>query len=109
MSGDENLATRIRPIMFGMQGLSEKRMFGGHCFLLNGNMCIGTWKGSLVVCLGKEKHEETMAETFTKPFDITGRTMKGWALVDPEGIQSEEDLEAWIRRSATFVKTLPAK
>ena len=109
MSGDENLAARIRPIMNGRQGISEKRMFGGHCFLINGNICIGVWKGSLVVRLGKEKHDETMAEPFTKPFDITGRTMKGWALVDPAGLQSEDDLTAWIRRFATFVKSLPTK
>ncbi len=109
MSGDENLTARIRPIMSGMQGLSEKRMFGGHCFLINGNMCIGTWKGSLVARLGKEKHEETMAEPFTKPFDITGRTMKGWALVDPVGIHAKEDLEAWIYKAAKFVGSLPAK
>ena len=109
MSGDENLVARIRPIMSRMQCLTEKRMFGGHCFLINGNICVGTWKGSLVVRLGKEKHSETMTEPFTKPFDITGRTMKGWALVDPAGLQSEDDLTAWIRRSATFVKSLPTK
>ena len=64
-------------------------MFGGVCFMINGNMCVGTWKGSLIVRLDKENHDETLAEPHAKPANITGRVMKGWALVEPEGVQSE--------------------
>ena len=77
-------------------------MFGGVCFMINGNMCVGTWNGSLIVRLAKELHDQTLAEPHTKPFDITGRVMKGWALVEPDGIKSDEDLSAWVRRAAKF-------
>ena len=84
-------------------------MFGGVCFMINGNMCVGTWKGSLVVRLDKAAHDATLAEPHTKPFDITGKVMKGWALVEPAGIETNDDLKAWVRRAAKFAGSLAAK
>ena len=106
---DDGLAGRIRPILSQLEGYSEKNMFGGICFMINGNMCVGTWKGSLIVRLEREKHDETLAEPHTKPADIAGRTMKGWALVEPAGIASEDDLETWVARAADYAGSLPAK
>ena len=77
MAHDELLAVRIRTILAVRQGFSEKKMFGGVCFLINGNMCVGTWKGSMIVRLAKELHEQTLAEPHPKPFDVSGRVMKG--------------------------------
>ena len=77
--------------------------------MINGNMCVGTWKGSLIVRLDREKHDETLAEPHTKSADIPGRTMKGWALVEPAGIASEDDLETWVSRAADYAASLPAK
>ena len=79
MTDDDKLIERIRPLLVRRKGFSEKRMFGGVCFLINGNMCAGTWKGSLVVRLDKNKHEEILKERYTKPFDATGKVVKGWA------------------------------
>ena len=109
MATDKALSERIRPILSRRRGVSERKMFGGICFMINGNMCVGTWKGSLIVRLDKNKHDEMLAEPHTKPADMNGRVMKGWALVEPVGIESENDLRAWVDRAAKFAGSLPAK
>ena len=106
---DEILVERIRAIMKGCKGCSEQKMFGGVAFMIDGNMCVGPWKGSLVVRLDKANHEVTQSEPHVGPMDITGRVMKGWALVEPAGIESDNELRAWIDRAVEFVRTLPAK
>lgn len=103
------LADRIRSILSKRNGYSERNMFGGVCFMINGNMCVGTWKDSLIVRLDRMQHDETLAEPHTKPADIAGRTMKGWALVEPPGIASEQDLKDWVDRAAAYAASLPAK
>ncbi len=106
---DEALVVRIRPLMKRRKGYSEKQMFGGVAFMINGNMCVGPWKGSLIVRLEKEKHEETQSEPHTNPMDITGKVMKGWARVEPAGIESDQDLKAWVERAVKFARSLPEK
>ncbi len=106
---DEALVQRIRPLMKRRKGYSEQKMFGGVAFMINGNMCVGPWKGSLVVRLDKEKHDQTQSEPHVKPMDITGRVMKGWALIEPAGIESDDDLKAWIERGVKFARSLPPK
>lgn len=107
--GEEELIERIRPLMKRRKGYSEKKIFGGVCFMINGNMCVGPWKGALIVRLDKENHEDTQSEPHVKPMDITGKVMKGWALVEPAGIESGGDLKAWIERAVKFARSLPAK
>ena len=109
MTKDEELAARVRPLLKRRKGFSEKKMFGGVCFLLNGNMCCGTWKGSLIARLDKEDHDDIQREPHTREFDVTGRVMKGWARVMPAGIQQADDLKAWVQRSAKFAGALPPK
>ena len=82
-------------------------MFGGLCFMINGNMCVGPWRGSLIVRLAKEAHEVTQSMPHVKPMDITGKIMKGWARIEPAGIQSDEELKFWIDSAVKFVQTLP--
>lgn len=84
-------------------------MFGGIGFLLNGNILVGVWKGSLVVRLGEDEGEEALKEPHVKEFDITGRPMRNWVLVGPEGVEDDDQLSAWIRRAVKFVGALPAK
>ena len=84
-------------------------MFGGIGFLLNGNMLVGVWKDSLIVRVGADNYDDALLEPHVKEFDITGRPMKGWVLVELEGVESEDQLRNWIRRAAAFVGTLPAK
>ena len=103
---DEALVVRIRPFMKRRKGYSEQKMFGGLCFMINGNMCIGPWKGSLIVRLAKEDHEVTQSMPHVQPMDITGKIIKGWARVEPAGIQSDDELKSWIDAAIKFVQTL---
>jgi TfoX/Sxy family transcriptional regulator of competence genes len=109
MAFDETLAGRIRDAVAGQCGVEEKKMFGGAGFLLNGNMLVGVWKDSLIVRLGPEQGDEALLEPHVKEFDITGRAMKGWVLVAPEGVEDDNQLKEWIERAMRFVKTLQAK
>ena len=103
------LADRVRKVLSEREDVSQRRMFGGVCFMIHGNMCVGTWKGSLIVRLDKKDHDKTLAEPHTKPADITGRVMKGWALLEPAGIDSANDLETWVNRAASYAESLPPK
>ena len=109
MAFDENLAARIRTALARKKGVEEKKMFGGLCFLLTGNMLVGVWKDSLIVRLGPEEGDEALMEAHVKEFDITGRAMKGWVLVQPEGIEGNDQLKGWIERAVKFVEKLPRK
>ena len=105
----EPLAERIRQALARKKGVEEKKMFGGVGFLLNGNLLVGVWKASLVVRLGPDEGEETLKEPHVKEFDISGRPMRNWVLVEPAGVEDDGQLSAWIERAARFVGALPAK
>jgi TfoX/Sxy family transcriptional regulator of competence genes len=109
MAFDENLAARIRTALARKKGIEEKKMFGGVGFLLNGNMLVGVWKDSLIVRLGEEQGQEAMLEPHVKPFDITGKSMKNWVLVMPEGVNDDDQLKGWIQRAVKFVGKMPGK
>ena len=109
MAFSKALAERIRQGLARRQGIEEKKMFGGIGFLLNGNMLVGVWKESLIVRLGPEEGDEALKETHVSQFNITGRSMKGWVLVDPEGLADDDRLKDWIERAVNFVEKLPAK
>ena len=100
-SGDTARAAR--------RGITEKKMFGGVCFLLNGNMLVAVWNDSLIARLGVEQAEIALTEPDVREMDLTGRPMKGWIIVEPDGIDSDQQLTRWIDLSLTFVRTLPAK
>ncbi|MCA9265849.1 MAG: TfoX/Sxy family protein [Planctomycetales bacterium] len=106
---DEALVERIRPLMKRRRGYSEKKMFGGLCFFINGNMAVGPWKGSLIVRLAREEHDRNQQLPYATPMDITGKVMKGWVKVLPEGVETEDDLRIWVDRAVAFVRTLPPK
>jgi TfoX/Sxy family transcriptional regulator of competence genes len=109
MAFDGTLAGRIRDALAGKCGVEEKKMFGGVGFLLNGNMLVGVWKDSLIVRLGPEEGGEALLEPHVKVFDITGRAMKGWVMVAPEGVEGDDQLKGWIQRATKFVVKLPGK
>ena len=109
MAFDDNLAARIRHALARHKNVEERKMFGGVGFLLNGNLLVGVWKDSLCVRLGPDQAEEALLEPHVKEFDITGRPMKGWVLVEPKGVEDDDQLAGWIQRAMKFVGTLPAK
>jgi hypothetical protein len=84
-------------------------MFGGVCFLLNGNLLVGVWKDSLIARVGRDAYESALREEYTREFDITGRPMKGWVMVEPDGIDDDHQLSRWIDQATEFVRTLPFK
>ncbi len=109
MAYSESLTCCIRDAFAGRRGITEKRMFGGVGFMLHGNMCVGVWQTSLIVRLGPEQAEAALKEPHVVEFDITGRPMKGWAVVEAEGMETDEQLRAWIERVVEFVERLPRK
>jgi hypothetical protein len=109
MAYDEALAARVREQLAAEPALTEKRMFGGLAFLLQGNMAVGLSGRDLMVRVGPEASDDALARPHTRPFDMTGRPMKGWILVAPEGVAGERDLAAWVARGVAFARSLPAK
>ena len=110
MSVDAELAERVRDELMGEAGLAEKAMFGGLAFLLDGNMAVGiTSTGELMVRVGADGEGEALADPHARPFDMTGRPMKGWILVERAGIETEAELNAWVRQGVEFARGLPAK
>ncbi len=109
MAYDEALARRVHSILTPGVDVVEKKMFGGLAFMVNGNMSVGVNQESLMVRVGKEGYEDALAQPHARPMDFTGRPMRGFVYVDPEGLVSDTDLEGWVERSLTFVLSLPAK
>lgn len=109
MAYSEPLAERIRRRLARRRNFADKKMFGGIGFLLNGNMCVGVWKDSLIARVGPDQYDAALKEPFVREFDITGRAMKGWVLVAPTGVEDDDQLAEWIQRAAKFVGTLPPK
>jgi hypothetical protein len=109
MPFDESLAARVRPLLGSRRGFSEKKMFGGVGFLLNGNMCVAVWKEFLIVRTGPDAYEAALAEPAVREFDITGRSMTGWVMVEPDGLESDRQLSEWVQRAVDFVEGLPKK
>ncbi len=109
MAYSEALAERIRAAFGRRRGAAEKKMFGGIGFLQNGNMCVGVWKTALIARIGPEQYEGALKESNVKVFDITGRAMKGWVLIEPDGIENDSQLADWIGRAVEYVETLPPK
>jgi TfoX/Sxy family transcriptional regulator of competence genes len=109
MAFSESLAGRIRDALARKKKIEDKKMFGGVGFLLNGNMLVGVWKDSLIVRLGPDAYEDALQEPHVREFDITGKPMKGWVMVEPEGVEDDEQLAGWIERAVKFVGKLPGK
>lgn len=106
MPFSESLAARSRDVLAREHGITEKKMFGGLCFLLHGKLLVGVFKDSLIVRLGTEQAPTALNKPHVGVFDITGRPMKGWVLVGPEGLDRDADLKGWIRQALDFVATL---
>jgi TfoX/Sxy family transcriptional regulator of competence genes len=109
MPYSESLAARVRDLVGSRRGISEKKMFGGVGFLLHGNMLVGIWQQSLIVRLGAEQAAAALEEPEVGEFDITGKPMKGWVMVAPDGLDTDDQLRRWIELATEFVRTLPKK
>jgi TfoX/Sxy family transcriptional regulator of competence genes len=108
MAFNEKLAKRIRE-EFGKIPFVEKKMFGGVGFLVHGNMACGIHKDNMIVRVGPDKHEKLLKKKHTRVFDITGRPMKGWLMVEPDGCKTSKQVSTWVKEGVEFALTLPAK
>ena len=109
MAYDEGLAGRAREILVDLPGFVEKKMFGGIGYMLHGNMACGVNGNELIVRVGPANYEQALGKPHTRPFDMTGRPMRGWVMVAPEGLESDAGLEGWVQRGVEFALSLPEK
>ena len=109
MPYDEKLAGRVRDILAEQPGVREQKMFGGLCYLLNGNMAVGVETDRLMVRVGPDAHEDALSRPHARPMDFTGRPMRGIIGVDAPGISDKRRLRAWIDRGIAFADSLPPK
>jgi hypothetical protein len=109
MAFDDKLADRIRKQLGKRRGLTEKKMFGGLAFLLNGNMCCGVHTQEMIVRLDPEQTDEALRERYARIFDLSGRPMKGWIFVHAKGLATEAALAKWIQIGVMYASSLPAK
>ena len=108
MPFDPHIAQRLREALKSRQVVVEKKMFGGYCWMLNGNMLCGVEVGRFMFRVGKDLEAEALARPGARPMDITGRPMRGFVWVSAEAADGE-DLEQWLALAERFVGVLPAK
>jgi TfoX/Sxy family transcriptional regulator of competence genes len=107
---DEDLANRIRELTAGEEGVSEKRMFGGLAFLVNGNMSVAASShGGLMLRVHPEQSDALLAREHASPLVMRGREMRGWLRVDTEGVGSMRALRPWVKHSLDYARSLPPK
>jgi TfoX/Sxy family transcriptional regulator of competence genes len=110
MAYDEDLANRIRELVAGESGLTEKKMFGGLAFLIGGNMAVAaSGQGGLMVRCDPEDTDKLVAKAHARRFEMRGREMDGWLRVDDEGVKTKRGLDPWVKTGVAYAKSLPAK
>ena len=109
MAYDENTAARVRQALSPVDGVVERRMFGGLVFMVNGNMCCGIEQDRLMLRVGPAQYAEALDQPYAGVMDFTGRPMRGFVIVQPAGFATAATLQEWIGRALAFVQTLPAK
>ena len=109
MAYNEELALRIRQSLGEQAGITERKMFGGLCFMAHGNMLGGVMGDEIIVRVGAERYEDALNLPHAREMDFTGRPMRGFVVVASEGIASDERLNEWVRRGVQFAISLPPK
>jgi hypothetical protein len=109
MPYDPGLAQRLSDLLEGRTGFQQKKMFGGIGWMLFGNMCVGVYKEWLIARVGEEAAGQILTNAHVKPMDITGKPMKGWTMIAPEGLEDDRDLARYVDLATAFVMALPRK
>ena len=109
MTYNEALAQRVRMEIGPQAGLSEKKMFGGVSFLINGNLACGVIGEELILRVRPEETQQVLSQPHTRVFDFTGKPMKGWVVVLPQGLSDAADLKRWVRQGVEYAAALPRK
>jgi TfoX/Sxy family transcriptional regulator of competence genes len=107
---DEKLAERVRELLRDEDGLTEKRMFGGLAFLINGNMSVSaSGQGGLLLRVDPEATDTLLEEPGAELFEMRGRSMAGWLRIAPEAVTTKRDLERWVKHGVSYARSLPSK
>jgi len=110
MAYDKELAGRIRELVAGEPALTEKKMFGGLAFLVDGNMAVAaSGQGGLLVRVDPAESDALVGGSNARLMEMRGRQMPGWLRVDTDDVKTEEELSTWISRGVSFARSLPAK
>ena len=109
MAYDEHLAGRLRALLKRRRGVTERKMFGGLAFLVNGHMAVGVNDDELMVRLGPDAWAEALRRPHAREMDFTGRSLKGFVYVGRKGVASDADLKAWAELGVKFARSLPPK
>jgi len=110
MAYDEDLAERLRALLSAELGVTEKRMFGGLAFLINGNMAVSaSGKGGLMLRVNPAETGTLVAKPHARPFEMRGREMDGWLRVDSAGVTTTRDLKRWVAIGVSYARSLPPK
>lgn len=109
MAYDKSIEQRIDALIEKWPNIEKKKMFGGVCYLTQGNMCFGIWQEYLIVRTNPVTAQKQMQKYFARPFDVTGRPMKGWFMVASEGWTTDSEMNAWLMMGWEFALTLPEK
>jgi TfoX/Sxy family transcriptional regulator of competence genes len=109
MAYDEGITERLREVFENIAFSSERKMFGSLGFMVHGHMACGVINDQLMVRVGKEQYEAALSKSFVREMDFTGKALTGFVYVEPEGFESDEELEYWVGLSVEYVLTLPAK
>ena len=110
MAYDEDLANRIRELVGAEPGLTEKKMFGGLAFLINGNMSVSAGsRGGLLLRVEPDETDALLEKPHAEPFEMRGRAMHGWLRVAPDGVKTKRQLEPWVKRGVGYARSLPPK
>ena len=109
MAFDPGLAQRVREVVGDRLGVTERQMFGGIAFLIDGKMFVGIRDSSLMARVGLERHQDALAMPGVRVMDFTGRPMRGYAYVDRAALAEDKDLQAWVLWCLQYVAALPAK
>ena len=107
MAFDEKLAERIRAALADQRSVSERKMMGGLCFMLGGNMCCGVTGDALMVRVGKDGYAEALAKPHVRPLEFAGRRPGGFVLVDPPGFK--RSFAKWVKTGLDVAAVLPKK
>jgi len=106
---DPGLAARLDEMMMGMIEMEATHLFGGYGFLMNGHMCVGIWNDMLVIRIGTDGWDVISEEPHVRPMDLTGKVMRGWAMIAPEGVAEDADLKRYVDMAILFCAALPPK
>lgn len=110
MAYDDDLAERIRELTDAESGITEKKMFGGLAFLVQGNMAVAaSGQGGILVRVDPDESPALIQKTGAYPMEMRGRQMRGWLRVDAGDVKTKAQLSKWVRRGIAYARSLPAK